>query len=148
MDLPSRMCVIGGQVLRIGIGIEDRQTEERWTFPIRNSVWRMTRSSGFWEQWDARQSNGFGPFRFGDEEESVYMWIPFDIGHWGKLEAMVPGYRADLITLVDNYWNEPGRCEWPDEGVYVSGSRPEPTPTPVPTPTPTPTPDLTSDLKQ
>lgn len=127
--IPAPLCVAPGQALRLTADVLDF-AGRRGFFPAQAFVWRYTRSNGFWEQWNAAVSPGFGPFRHGaDVLNSVYVQIPFDTGPNGRIEVVGRGAMATWIQVVDpNTAYASTYCQWGPSQIYVGGPVPAPVP--------------------
>lgn len=120
VSLPPQLCVRPNYVLRLQPEVLD-PSGQRLNYSANQFLWRLTMSDGRWYQWDARVSNGFGPFRRGFEANSVYVTIPRDIGAFGRIQMVGPGAKATLIHLSVPSPQEPAPlgCYWGHAQLYV-----------------------------
>jgi len=139
ISLPGTICMQTGQAIRVQPDVLNYYGQ-RMYMPANQFVWRMTRSSGYWEQWDARFSFGYGPFQMGSETNSVYISAKTEMGNFGRIDVVAPGNPANAFTIVNvsGFGGAPQQCQWADPGIYINNGGYPPYPNPTPTPTAAP----------
>lgn len=119
--LPSQVCVTPGTELRLVADALDSATAWRLWIPAEQFAWRLTRLNGIFQEWSPAYGWGYGPFRRGVEPNSVYLFVPLDLGAFGKLEVATPGAVPVTFYLVDPRLSAPpyGKsCAWAHSDVY------------------------------
>lgn len=127
VSIPSRTCVRPGQQLRLQADLVDDRGR-RFFRPAEDFVWRLTRTNGRWDRWDAGSSWRYGPFERGIERDSVYVTVPRDIGGYGRLEVVSRGHRSYVFQVVDEREAERDprqSCFWAHNEVYLDRQPPE-----------------------
>ena len=127
MNVPVSICVFPGQELRVHADLVNYRGEKQ-SVPAHYSVWRLTQSNGFYWQWDARFSPRFGPFRIGQEPNSIYVSIPEGLGPYGALEAEVPGpaHSVARVRIVDVTEARDDDCTFAYSDIYLDEDSTEP----------------------
>ena len=130
--LTGSLCVLPTQGLRLRADVVD-QLGRRYGLPVNFFIWRLTRESGRWVQWDARYSRGYGPWEAGEEPHSVYLWLDEDLGANGLIQAATQNAANATLKIVDpTHPDNRANCTWGPQEIYMDGDDGFPTEPPNP----------------